>query len=149
MNEQQNIELTRQAYEAYKRGDTQQLLALLDDQVEWDLPETPGVPFTGKRRGRESVAEVFRMQQQLLEVRECTVNEFIAQGDRVVVLGHGAWTVKNTGQDFESDWVDVFTIKDGRIAAYRDFLDTGAAVKAFECDSVPATLRPVTTPLSH
>lgn len=149
MNEQSNIELTRQAYEAYKRGDTQQLLAFLDDQVEWELPETPGVPFTGKRRGCGSVAEVFRMQQQLLEVREFSVNEFIAQGDKVVVLGHGAWTVKATGLNFESDWVDIFTIKDGRIVAFRDLLDTRAAGNAFQCDAIPAALSPVTSPLPH
>lgn len=149
MNEQRNIELIKQAYDAYKRGDIQQLLACVDDQVEWELPETPGAPFTGKRRGCEPVREVFRMQQELMTVREFTVNEFIAQGDKVVVLGHGAWTVKDTGQDFESDWVDVFTIKNGSIAAFRDFMDTGAALKAFQCDALPAAPRPAMAPAPH
>ena len=67
----------------------------------------------------------------------------------VVVLGHGTWRVKDTGRDFESDWVDVFTIKDGSIAAFRDFMDTGAALKAFQCEATPAAPRPATASAPH
>ena len=43
--------------------------------------------------------------------RHSAPREFIAQGDKVVVLGHGAWTTRDTGRDFESDWVHVFTVE--------------------------------------
>ena len=35
-------------------------------------------------------------------MRKLSPNEFIAQGDKVVVLGYGAWTAMETGLDFDS-----------------------------------------------
>jgi ketosteroid isomerase-like protein len=61
--------------------------------------------------------------------------EFIAQGNKVVVLGHGAWTVNDTGRDFDSDWVHVFTIEDGHIAAFREFLDSHLAAEACQANA--------------
>jgi ketosteroid isomerase-like protein len=65
--------------------------------------------------------------------REFTPKEFIAQCNKVVVLGFGAWTAKDTGLDFASDWVHVFTVEDGRIAAFREFMDVHLAVEAIQC----------------
>lgn len=133
MNEQQNLELVRQAYAAYGRGDVATVLACMSPQVEWEIPAVPALPFTGKRHGSEQVAEYFRLSGEQQAVREFTPKEFIAQGDKVIVLGHGAWTARETGQDFESDWVHVFTVRDGRIAAFREFMDAHVAVEAFQC----------------
>ncbi|NNG24758.1 nuclear transport factor 2 family protein [Telluria aromaticivorans] len=133
MNEQQNIELVRQAYAAYGRGDVEYVLACMAPQVDWEIPAVPGLAFTGKRQGCEQVAEYFKLANEKQAMREFTPKEFIAEGDKVVVLGYGAWTAKDTGLDFESDWVHVFTVKDGRIAAFREFMDAHVAVEAFQC----------------
>jgi ketosteroid isomerase-like protein len=68
-------------------------------------------------------------------MREFEPREFIAQGNKVVVLGHGAWTVNATGRDFDSDWVHVFTIEDGHIAAFREFLDSHLAAEACQANA--------------
>lgn len=133
MSEQQNTELVRQAYAAFTRGDLEHVLMCMAPQVEWEIPEVPTLPFTGKRHGREQVADYFRLNSELQTVREFVPREFIAQGNKVVALGHGAWTARDTGRDFESDWVHVFTIEDGRIVAFREFLDAHVAVDAFQC----------------
>ena len=36
-------------------------------------------------------------------------------------------------RDFESNWAHVFTVVDGRIAAFREFMDSHVAVEAFGC----------------
>lgn len=133
MDAQQNTELVKQAYAAYGRGDVNGVLACMSAQIDWEIPDVPGIPFTGKRHGTEQVADYFRVAQAEMAVRELTAREFIAQGDKVVVLGHGAWTARATCQDFESDWVHIFTIQDGRIAAFREFMDVHLAVEAFQC----------------
>jgi uncharacterized protein len=133
MDTQRNIELVRQAYAAYGRGDVAAVLACMSPHIEWEIPSVPALPFTGKRQGADQVAEYFRLAGELQELRAFTPNEFIGQGDKVVVLGHGAWTAKQTGQDFESDWVHVFTVRDGRIAAFREFMDAHVAVEAYQC----------------
>lgn len=133
MNEQKNIELVQQAYGDYARGDFDHLLSCMTPQVDWEIPDVPGLSFTGKRRGADQVREYFQLANEDMGVREFTPKEFIAQGNKVIVLGYGAWTAKNSGQDFESDWVHVFTIEGGRIAAFREFMDGHRAAAAFQC----------------
>lgn len=133
MNEQQNIELVQQAYADYARGDVDHLLACMTPQVDWEIPDVPGLSFTGKRHGYDQVREYFQLANEQLGMREFTPKEFIAQGDKVIVLGYGAWTAKDTGLDFESDWVHVFRIEDGHIAAFREFMDAHRAAEAFQC----------------
>jgi ketosteroid isomerase-like protein len=132
MNEQQNVALVQQAYADYGRGDVDHLLACMAPQIDWEIPDVPGLSFTGKRQGCDQVREYFKQSNEELGIREFTPKEFIAQGSKVIVLGYGAWTAKNTGQDFESDWVHVFTIEDGRIAGFREFMDGHRAAQAFQ-----------------
>lgn len=133
MSEQQNVDLVRRAYAAFADHDIKHVLTCMAPAISWEIPAVPQLCFTGKRQGREQVAEYFRMNSELQETREFSPREFIAQGDKVVVLGHGAWTARDTGRDFESDWVHVFTLADGQITAFREFLDVHVAVDAFQC----------------
>jgi ketosteroid isomerase-like protein len=149
MNEQQNIKLVQQAYDDYARGDLDHLLSCMTPHIEWEIPTVPSLAFTGKRRGHEEVAEYFRLANEKQALRQFTPKEFIAEGDKVVVLGFGAWTAKDTGRDFESDWVHVFTVKDGQIAAFREFMDAHLAVEAFECFPLNPGVAPAISPPAH
>jgi ketosteroid isomerase-like protein len=150
MDAQQNTELVRQAYAAYGRGDVNGVLACMSPQIEWEIQGVPAIPFTGKRHGTDQVADYFRLAGEQLVVRAFGPKEFIAQGDKVIVLGHGAWTARVTGQDFESDWVHIFTLRDGRIGAFREFMDVHVALEAFQCYPLgaAATAAPA-DPLPH
>lgn len=141
MNEQKNIELVQLAYADYARGDLDQVLACMTPEIDWEIPDVPGISFTGKRQGSDQVREYFQLSSEQMGMREFTPKEFIAQGDKVVVLGYGAWTAKQTGLDFESDWVHVFTVKDGRIAAFREFMDAHRAAEAFQCYPLAGALK--------
>ena len=66
------------------------------------------------------------------EVLEFEPREFIAQGDKVVSLGNYRWRVKDTGREFKSDFVHIFTIRDGKIVRFREHLDTAAAAAAYK-----------------
>lgn len=130
MEAQQNTRLVKDAYAAYGRGDVAAVLSYMSPQIEWELASVPGLSFTGKRKGSEQVAEYFRIANEERTLRDFVPKEFIAQGNKVVVLGYGAWTVTHTGRDFDSDWVHVFTVEDGRITAFREFLDSHLASEA-------------------
>lgn len=149
MSAQQNVELVQQAYAAYGRGDLSTVLACMSPHIEWEIPAVPALPFTGKRRGTDQVAEYFRLSSELQQVRTLAPKEIVAQGDKVIVLGHGAWTVKGTGQEFESDLVHVFTVRDGRIAAFREFMDAHVAVEAFGCYPLGAGSTAAAGPVPH
>jgi ketosteroid isomerase-like protein len=132
MNEQANIELLKQAYDAYDKGDIQRLMSLLAQDIDWDLPEVEGIPFTGKRHGLNEVSDFFRVMAECQEPREFKPDRFIGQGDQVIVLGHGTFTVKATGAEYSDEWCHVFRIAGGKIASFKEYCDTYKAAQAYQ-----------------
>jgi hypothetical protein len=132
MNEQANIGLLKQAYDAYGQGDIQRLLGMLAQDIDWELPDIEGVPFAGKRHGVDQVADFFRILAECQVPREFRPDQFIAQGDQVVVLGHGTFTVKATGAEFSSDWCHVFRVAGGKVVSFKEYDDTHQAAQAYQ-----------------
>jgi ketosteroid isomerase-like protein len=132
MSEQENISLLKQAYDAYDKGDIQRLLGLLAQDVEWELPEVEGIPFTGKRRGLSQAADFFRVMDECQETREFKPDSFVAQDDQVIVLGHGTFAVKATGVEYSDNWCHVFRVAGGKIASFREYSDTHKAAQAYQ-----------------
>ena len=128
----QNTAIAQQAYENFKTGNIQALLDQLSDDVTWQLPEIKGVPLAGKRTGRDDVRDFFATVARDQEVLEFEPLEAVAQGDKVVSLGHYKWRVKETGREFESDFVHVFTIRDGKIVAFREHFDSAVVAAAYQ-----------------
>ncbi|WP_376915758.1 nuclear transport factor 2 family protein [Paraburkholderia sp. OAS925] len=56
--------------------------------------------------------------------------EFIASGDRVVVLGMQRWHVHTTGSTYEDEWAHVFTVENGKITKFTEYHDTAAEAAA-------------------
>ena len=131
MSEQDNVAVVRRAYENFEGGDIRGILDSLTDDVDWRLPEIEGVPFSGARRGREGVGGFFSQLAESQETVSFEPREFVAQGDKVVALGTYRWRVKKTGREYGGDWAHVFTVRDGKIAGFHEFMDSAAARAAF------------------
>jgi uncharacterized protein len=58
------------------------------------------------------------------------LEEYIAQGDKVVVLGRFLMRLKATGREFGSDWAHVWTVKGGKIVCFSEYVDTAAVSRA-------------------
>lgn len=138
MNEQANIALAKQCYDCYAQGDIQRLLGLFARDIEWTLPEVEGIPFTGKRRGQAQVGEFFKLLSDRQEARVFQPDEYIAQGDKVVVLGHCTFTVKATGIDYSDEWTHVFTVANGKVTQFKEYSDTYKAAQAYQPQGVIA-----------
>jgi ketosteroid isomerase-like protein len=132
MDEQNNIALLRQAYDAYSKGDIQRVMGMFAQDIDWDIPEVEGLPFTGKRHGIDQVGEFFRLMGECQEAREFTPDQFIAQGDQVIVLGHCTFAVKATGTEYSDEWCHVFTVAGGRVTKFKEYSDTHKAAQAYQ-----------------
>ena len=132
MSEQNNAATVQQAYNNFKTGNIQALVDQMSDGITWQLPEIEGVPLAGTRKGRDGVEEFFATLARDQDVLEFEPLESVAQGDKVISLGHYKWRVKETGREFESDFVHVFTIRDGRIVAFREHFDTAVVAAAYQ-----------------
>jgi uncharacterized protein len=131
MSEQDNIRTAQEAYAAFGRGDIQSLLSMLDENVEWVTPGPPdAMPTAGTRRGREGVAEFFSTLAETDQIEVFEPQEFIAQGDKVVSIIKCRTRLKATGRAVDDELVHIFTVRDGRIARFREYFDTAATVEA-------------------
>ena len=134
MSEQENTKLVQKVYENFKSGEVKALLNLLSDDIEWQLPEIDNVPFAGKHQGYEEMGQFFASLVDTQEVQHFDPREFIAQGDKVVALGHYAWRVKSTGREFGGDFAHVFTVDKGKVVRVHEYMDTAAAAAAHQRD---------------
>ncbi|HTK25658.1 MAG TPA: nuclear transport factor 2 family protein [Pyrinomonadaceae bacterium] len=132
MSIEQNTEVVQSGYEKFKTGDIEGLLNLFTDDIRWTVPEIENAPFAGSRKGKEAVAQFFQQLSDAEEISRFEPLEFVAQGEKVVVLGDSAATVKATGRSYETDWVHVFHMKDGKVHEFQEFFDNAAATKAFQ-----------------
>jgi|SwirhisoilCB2_FD_contig_31_24874772_length_696_multi_10_in_0_out_0_1 uncharacterized protein len=132
MSEKVNTDIVQAGYEKFGSGDVTGLLELFADNILWQVPEVENAPFTGTRRGKEAAAEFFKLLSENETFERFEPLEFIAQNDKVVVLGEVAATVPSTGRSYESKWVHIFTVIDGRVAEFQEFFDTAAVTKAFQ-----------------
>jgi ketosteroid isomerase-like protein len=135
MSEQQNLEIVRSVYAAFGRGDLDGILVQLDPQVTWRTPGPAELPTAGLRRGLAEVREFFGLLLNTLDIQDFRPGDFLAQGDKVVVLGTSREGPKGTGRLVDFRWVHVFTIRGGRILEFEEPADVSALVEEFRVDA--------------
>ena len=132
VSEQEQVQTVQQLYAAFGRGDIPTVLNTLTDDVEWEVAGPSQIAYAGVRRGREQVRQFFQVLGQSVDIQQFEPREFIAQGNHVVVLGFERLRVKSTGCIVDDHWVMVFTLRDGRVVRFREYIDTAAIAAAFE-----------------
>ena len=132
MTEDTNVELVRGGYEKFGSGDIPGLLALFSENIDWSTPHLENAPFGGRLLGLEEVEKFFNLLVEAEDFAYFEPTEFIAKGDKVVVLGRAKSTVKTTGRDYEIDWVHIFTVHEGKVTNFAEFFDTALVDKAFQ-----------------
>ena len=119
---EENIAFVRGLYEAFGKGDVPAVLGAFADDVEWY--EAEGMPYGGLHRGPQAIAEnVFGPVTQDIEGFTVTPDEFYAAGDEVVVIGSYSGTGSETGKPLQMPAAHAWTVRDGKIARYRQFAD--------------------------
>ena len=124
---EQNIGVVQSGYAAFGRGDIPGLISLLDADVEWKTPGPSDLPTAGTRRGHEAVADFFRTLGELVEFEHFEPQTFLADGNRVVVLGIDRFKVRGgSGKSLSEKWCHVFTVNNGKIVAFDEYIDTAS-----------------------
>jgi uncharacterized protein (TIGR02246 family) len=124
---------TRAAIESYmqaiQRGDEDALAAAFHPDATWWLPGA--LPVSRTWQGREAILGEFLtsvMAQFEPGSVAFTTRSVIVDGERAVL----EWTVRARtvrGEDYANDYLAVFEYRDGRIAAVREYMDTGVMAR--------------------
>jgi ketosteroid isomerase-like protein len=131
MSEQANLQVLKDAYAAFLRGDIQSVLDACADDIEWESPGPSEIPYAGLFHGKDGVADFFNILFDTDDIQLFEPETFLAQGDRVVVLGHYSARVKATGRSTQADWVHSFVMRDGKVTKFREYYDTALVVQAY------------------
>ncbi len=132
MSEEGNVAVLKQAYRAWnenKEKAFEHWTNLIADDVQWrSIAEgAPEMKFTRCCTSKDDVLRYFRELASDWEMVHFTPSEFIAQGDRVVMLGQCAWKHRATGKVVETPKADIFRMKDSKIVEFYEFYDTALA----------------------
>lgn len=126
-----NVKLVQSLYDAFKRGEIDTVVNAVTPDADWQVHGNPkDFPTIGRWKGQKGAQEFFRILADNLEPTEFTPQEFHAAGDAVFALGRYGWKVRATGKPAGGQWCHVFTVKNGKVARFREFTDTAAFATA-------------------
>jgi ketosteroid isomerase-like protein len=131
MNTQANVALVQEGYAAFGAGDIQKLLGLMAPDIVWDFPASNVIPWAGTFNGPAGVGKFFSAIMEYSEPQLFEPLHYLASDDRVVVLGRERFRAKPTGRVWQCEWAHVLTVRNGKIAAFREYTDTAAMARAF------------------
>jgi hypothetical protein len=131
MSTLENVQIVKDFFAAMGSGDKQGLLALSAEDIEWIIPGE-GWPLAGTHRGHAGLADLLQKASETLETSYPKAFEFVAQGDRVLVVGFATGRIIATNKTFEDDWVFAITVRNGKLTNVREYIDTQALARASE-----------------
>jgi len=120
---EQSVELVKDTYEAFGRGDVPAVLGAMAADIAWH--EAAGMPYGGVYHGGDAVAQnVFGPISQDVVGFAVTPEEFIASGDAVAAVVRYTGTGRATGKKLDIPVVHVWNVRDGKLQQFRQFIDT-------------------------
>lgn len=130
MKAQENTKLAEQMYATISSGDVEGFLNLFSEDASWNSPDIENVPLETTFTGRDKIAEFLTKLDEYEELVKIEPKEFIAQGNKVVAIGELQVRSKVTDKKYNSGFVHIFEVKDGKAISFLEYLDNAAAGKA-------------------
>ena len=127
--EAQNVEMLKDAYRQWSEslgGSADEWMKICAEDIAFgSLAEGPqGAKYMGVHHSRDSLKEYFGGLSRDWEMMEFVTEHFVAQGDRVVMIGRCAWRYKKTGKFVWTPKVDSWRIVDGKAVEFYEYYDT-------------------------
>jgi len=118
-----NKEIIAGAYASFAQGDVPAALGAMADDIQWT--EADGFPLAGTYVGPQAVLEgVFMRLGEVGDEFAVIPDQFVADGDTVVALGHYTWKRKSSGEPASVKMAHVWTIDGGKAVAFQQHVDT-------------------------
>src|ERR1700740_2978187 len=123
MSIEANVQIVKSSLAALGRRDKQGLLARSAEDIEWIIPGEEW-PLAGTHRGHAGLENLLQKAKETVETSFPGLPEFVAQGDRILVVGVATGKIKATNKAFKDDWVFAITVRDGKVTNIREYIHT-------------------------
>lgn len=124
-------QVTEEVFTAFGEGDVDRIMRSLHDRVRIEFYGPEVIPYAGYYDGQSQCREFFETVLSSVDIHQFDPEDFICEGDKVVVTGHLNLTARSTGRTIDSDFVHVITVADEKWLLFRDFMNTSNAEAAF------------------
>ena len=133
--ERDNVALLKDAYAQWagqKGADCECWMNILAEDVSLSslADGSPEMSFSAPRSSKAQILDYLQELRRDWEMIAFDMGDFIAQGDRVVVIGRVAWRNKATGKIADTSKVDIWRFQDGKAVEMAEFYDTARAFAA-------------------
>ena len=126
-----NVEIVKRLYDSFNRGDIDEALAGMGDEIEW--VELEGDPYGGTYHGPDAVREnIFGRAIEDFEKLEVDVDRYLDCSGTVVALGTFRGTLAKMGTRLETPFAHVCEVEDGRLSRFVNYTDTEMWQRAYE-----------------
>jgi ketosteroid isomerase-like protein len=132
-----NVEALKHFYSAINRNDMLAIIRDFDPQIVRIEPE--GFPTAGTWRGIADVQEHVRRGRGGWAEGTCEPEEFLVNGDKVVVYLHARVRMKGSTDWSGGRFADGFVFRDGKIVEYRSFGEREEALDWAGAGAAPVT----------
>ena len=126
---QRNVDALRPIYREWGRGNWRPRFDVYGPDMEWGWSEEfPGLEGVARDPAERSE----RLRQWLSEWEDwrCEAEEFVAEGERVVVLTRYRGRGKGSGATVDTTGAHVWTLRDGRVVRLEIFSSRQKALEA-------------------
>lgn len=134
MSVEQNVQTVKDFFAAMGKSDRRDLLSLISEDFEWIIPGEDW-PLAGAYRGLAELEALLQKASESINTSFPNPPEFVAQGDRVLMIGFAKGKVRASNKPFEDHFVFAFTVRSGKIVHLREYVDTQALARASKTDS--------------
>jgi uncharacterized protein len=127
MSEADNTKVAVAFFEKLSAGNLDAALDLIADDLDWWLAGQPDqFELAGQKSKRQFADMLGRIGQGMPDGIRLTITGITAEGDRVAVEMN-ADGVSALGREYHNQYHDLLIVRDGKIHAGREYLDTAHA----------------------
>ncbi|MFD8809495.1 nuclear transport factor 2 family protein [Streptomyces sp. NPDC059597] len=114
-------------------GDPEAVAGLFAEEIDWYVPGSPQLPWTGRRTTRAEVADYLRVLGENIvpEKNVDHVEALVVDGDHAVLLGEFSRVARSTGHTYQMPIAMHFKVANGEIAKLYLYEDTLKVAQAY------------------
>jgi ketosteroid isomerase-like protein len=128
-DEASNVATLKEAYRVWRetKGDSvDHWMGICHENIQFGsiAQGQPRVAYMTEYKARDELAQYFEGLKRDWEMIEFKTDHFVAQGDRVIMLGSCSWRAKRTGKVVSTPKADSWRFANGKAVEYYEYFDT-------------------------
>jgi uncharacterized protein len=135
MSEDAHVALLKDAYRRWhetRGGSVDHWMTICDDNIKFGslAQGAPRVEYLTAYSARDQLKHYFEGLSRDWEMIDYVADHFIAQGDRVVMLGHCSYRAKRSGKVVTTPKADSWRFANGKAVEFFEYYDTAQVIAA-------------------